>query len=156
MTEKINGLLHEELVFFQVEANSREELLNKLSDELYIKNYVKDTFKEAVLEREQIFPTGLPTAGVKVAIPHTDAVHVIKPAIVIATLKNSIIFKEMGLGENDIDVELVIMMAINNPSEQVNTLSKLMGIFSNEELLKKIKDSKQVDEVLALIGKEVS
>lgn len=153
--ERANGLLHEELVFFDMEADNRDELLSKLSDELYKKGYVKETFKAAVIAREKVFPTGLPTAGVKVAIPHTDAEHVNKATIVFANLKKPVIFKEMGLGEADIHAELIIMMAINNPSEQVDTLSKLMNIFSNKKLLLQLKATSKREEVLELLEKQI-
>lgn len=130
-----DNLLHEELIFLNYEASDREELLRKLSSELEKGGYVKESYVKGILDREKVFPTGLNTEGVKVALPHTDAVHVNKAAIVIAKLKEPVVFKEMGFGEKDVEAKLIFMMAVKNPSEQVTTLSRLMSILSNKETL---------------------
>ncbi len=151
-----NSLINKELILLDFAADDKFDLLNKLSSLLIQKGYAKASFKNAVIEREKIFPTGLITKGANVAIPHTDPEHVIKPAIIFAKLKNPITFKEMGSGEKDIDSELIFMLAINNPKEQVTTLSKLMSIFSNEETLTKFKNSDESSEILELLNKELS
>ncbi|MFD3157730.1 PTS sugar transporter subunit IIA [Haloimpatiens sp. FM7330] len=146
-----NSLINKELILLDFDAKDKFDLLSKLSSILIEKSYVKPSFENAVIEREKVFPTGLITEGANVAIPHTDAIHVIKPTIVFAKLKNPITFKEMGLGKKDINSELIFMLAINNPKEQVSTLSNLMSIFSNKELLSNIKDSNDVLEILNLL-----
>lgn len=128
-------LLHEDLIFLNYEAKSKEELLQSLSSILRERGYVKDSYTKGVLEREKVFPTGLNTEGIKVAIPHTDVEHVNEAAILIAKLKEPVVFKEMGSGINDVEAKLIFMMAIKNPEDQVKALSKLMSIFSNKEVL---------------------
>lgn len=140
MNENKN-LLHEDLIFLNYKADSKEELLTKLSNVLFQKGYVKDSFLEGILEREKVFPTGLNTEGIKVAIPHTDAKHVNSPAILVAKLNEQVTFKEMGSNINDVDARLIFMLAIKNPDEQVKTLSKLMSIFLNKEVLMDVYNS---------------
>lgn len=53
-------------IITKLSCNSKEELLSQLGGVLEDKGYVKDTYVDAILEREKIFPTGLPTAGVAV------------------------------------------------------------------------------------------
>jgi len=149
-------LLHEELVLLDYEAENREDLLYKLASVLNDKGYVKESYIQGVLEREKKFPTGLNTEGVKVALPHTDAKHVNKPAILIAKLKKPVKFKEMGLGENDVEAKLIFMMAVKNPDEQVKTLSKLMGILCQKELLTKLYDSTNESEVVDILSKVIN
>ena len=66
-------LLKEKLIFIDVEAKDREEAIGKMAKELYKKGYVKESYINAILDREKVFPTGLPTEEVGVAIPHTDS-----------------------------------------------------------------------------------
>lgn len=146
-------LLHEELIFLDYEADSREELLRKLASELKQRGYVKESYIKGVLDREKVFPTGLNTAGVKVALPHTDAIHVNKAAIVVAKLKKPVIFKEMGFGEKDVEAKLIIMMAVRKPEDQVKTLSKLMSILSDEETLTSLYNCKDKTEVITILNK---
>lgn len=140
-------LLNEELILMDYEVNDKEELLRGLGTILREKGFVKESYVEGLLEREETFPTGLNTPGVSVAIPHTYAIHVEKPAILIAKLKKPVIFKEMGSGENDVEAKLIFMLAIKKPDQQVITLSKLMSIFSNEETLLKIYNAKEKFEI---------
>ncbi|AGK98540.1 PTS sugar transporter subunit IIA [Clostridium pasteurianum] len=145
-------LLHEDLIFINYEAQSKEDLLKKLSQVLREKGYVKDSYTEGILQREVIYPTGLNTEAIKVAIPHTDAVHVNKSTILVAVLNNTVTFKEMGNGINDVDANLIFMLAIKNPNSQVATLSKLMSILSNKERLLSIYNSKTEKEVINVLS----
>lgn len=147
MNEDVS-LLHEDLVLIDYEANNQDDLLISLSKILIEKGYVKSSFTKGILDREKIFPTGLNTEGVKVAIPHADAKHVNIPAILIAKLKKPIVFKEMSSGTDDIEVSLVFMLAIKKSEDQPNTLSNLMTIFSNGEILKSIYMSKSASEII--------
>lgn len=120
-----------------------------MSEILIEKGYVKESFTKGILDREEMFPTGLDTEGViKVAIPHTDAKHVITPAILIAKLKKPIVFKEMGSDTNEVKVSLIFMLALHSHEEQLETLNKLMNVFSSGEILKGIYESKLSCEVL--------
>ena len=62
------------------EARNKEEALRLTFQKLYEEGLVKESFYEGCVEREKQFPTGLDTP-VPVAIPHTDSVHVISPAV---------------------------------------------------------------------------
>lgn len=147
MDEKI-PLLHEDLVLINYEAKNRNDLLTGLSKILIDKGYVKESYTSGILNREKNFPTGLNTEGVKVAIPHTDAKYVNVPAILIAKLKNPVIFKEMSSGTEDVQVLLVFMLAIKDPNIQLKTLSKIMEIFSDGETLKSIYESDSASKII--------
>ncbi|WP_106461192.1 PTS sugar transporter subunit IIA [Anaerococcus sp. Marseille-P3915] len=145
--------VREDLIFIDLDCNSREELIKYMSDQMMNAGKVKETYCNAVLERELIYPTGLNTGDIKVAIPHTDPVHVNSAGISVATLKKSVEFKNMEDPNQNIDVDLVFMLAVANPEAQVPLLVKLMGVFSDKELLKKIKDSKTKQEIKQILEK---
>lgn len=151
MEENIT-LLNEELIFLDFESANQEELLKELGNFLYSKGYVKESYVDGIIQREKVFPTGLNTLGVAVAIPHTDAKHVNKSALLVAKLKNPICFKEMGNGINDVYVKLIFMLAIKNPDEQLKTLSKLMSIFSEEKTLLNIYNAKIKKDIFNILN----
>jgi galactitol PTS system EIIA component len=152
MNQKVE-LLDEDLIFLNYEAKDRQELLENLFKELQKRGYVKNSYLQGILNREKIFPTGLNTDGVKVAVPHTDAIHVNKPVIVVAKLKDPVIFKEMGNSANDVRVQLVFMLAIKNPDIQVKTLSNLMSIFSDKEKLIDVYESVNKKQIMYKLSK---
>ena len=89
-------LIEEENFFIKSEAKTYQEIIKELGEHLFSKGYVKDTFTQAVLDREEAYPTGLQAPGGGVAIPHTDSEHVITSALSIATLDEPVDFHVMA------------------------------------------------------------
>jgi PTS system galactitol-specific IIA component len=125
-------IIREDLVLVNETVQSSEEIIRKLGKLLLEEKYVKDSFIEAVLDREKIFPTGLQTTTIGFAIPHTDAEHVLKSTVAIATLKSPVIFMAMGSPEDEISVSIVMILAISDPKKVIDTLTKVISILQNE------------------------
>ncbi|HLR34755.1 MAG TPA: PTS sugar transporter subunit IIA [Tissierellales bacterium] len=147
--ENIN-IFKEDLIFMNIKGKDRNDVLSILATELYDRGYVKDTYKDAIIQREKNNPTGLPTMGVKVALPHTDTIHVNEPAIALGILEEPVIFEDMGSGE-ELEVEIVFMLAVKNPSAQVKVLKKLIDLFQDSEFLISLKNSENKSEAYRLI-----
>lgn len=92
---EIGELLDRELIFCGLKAKDSEEAIRRIGQAMYERGLVKETFVEAVLEREREMPTGLPLDEINAAIPHADIEHVIKPALTIATLNEPVLFRVM-------------------------------------------------------------
>lgn len=149
------GLLREELVVIDMNAEDSNEAIGKLAEILYENNFVKESYIKAVLDREETFPTGLPTEGVGVAIPHTDVEHVNIPVMGVAVLKKPVIFNMMGMSGEKVKVQLIFMLAIKEPEAQIELLQKLMNIFQDKNILEKILQSAtplEVKEVFSDVG----
>lgn len=128
-------LLSPDLVFAQVKAKNAKGIIHYLANQLKKRGKVKDTFEQAVLEREKIHPTGLPSGEVAVAIPHTDVQYVNKAAIAFATLAQPVKFHNMAETKKELDVQIVVMLALKDPHGQVELLQKLMALFQDQSLL---------------------
>ena len=120
-----------------------------MADNLHRLGYVKDTYKKAVIEREKVFATGLPTLIGGVAIPHTDIQHVDIPAISIARLNKAVDFVIMGDDSNTVKVDLIFMLA---KYAQLELLQSLMGILQDENALNYIKNEKSIDNIKNFIS----
>lgn len=140
-----------DLVTLDMEAKTSKDVINNLGKLMHDKNYVKDSYIDAVIAREEELPTGLNIGNFYVAIPHTDSNHVNKSSIAIATLKSPVEFSEMINPEGKINVELVFLLAVKDPKEQVTLLKSLMAIFKNKKLLIEIKNAKDKLEVAKLL-----
>lgn len=132
----MESMLHEDLIYMDYPSKDREILLEELSEILKEKGYVKESYQRAILEREQKYPTGLNTPGIPLAMPHAEAEHVNKPAILVARFTEPVTFKEMGNSGNDVQAKFVFMLAVSDPEGHLATLSQFMSIFSQEEKLK--------------------
>jgi PTS system galactitol-specific IIA component len=152
----IKGMLDERLFVLNLEVNDRKEVIENLGRKLLDYGYVKEGFIEAVLEREEKSPTGLPTF-IPTALPHADAKYSLKPGLAMATLKKPVRFREMGNPKKTLKVELVFLVALNDPKKEVLLLKQLVQILHGEEQIKRIlcvQNSSKVMEVLFDLEKE--
>lgn len=134
-----------------------EDVVNQMAESLEERGYVKDSYSSAVLEREKVFPTGLPTEPIGVAIPHTDAEHVNNDAISIGILKEPVQFEEMGTsgGSTFVDVSIITMLAISNPSQMIPLLSQLAKSYQDSDFLNSLFNEDQVDMIMKKLKEKI-
>lgn len=151
----VNQLLNfdERNVIVNLQADDSEEVIKKLVELMDINGNVNKEYYDAVLEREKQFPTGLPTEGVRVAIPHASSEAIILSGVAVALLEKPVIFNNMANPEEEIDVELVFLIANANESEQARDLQALMQCFSDKEALSKIYSATTPYEVVEVLKK---
>lgn len=145
--------MNKDLIFINESYNDCFEFLENISDRLQKDGYVKDTFKESIIEREKIFPTGLPVEPIGVAIPHCNSEHVNEAGIVLVKFKYDVKFNSMD-GIGDVDVKIAFVLLVKEKEKQVEVLQKLMEVISNGDLLTKIYNENE-NEKLINIMKEV-
>lgn len=133
------SLFKPELVFFNFEAPDREVFFKKLSADLMAKGYIKDTWLEAIEAREKNYPTGLDCPAVKVAVPHTDPEHLIKPYIAVVKPLRPIVFEGMAGMGGEVPTQLIVNLGVKAHEEgQVAILQALMKVFINKEAVNEI------------------
>jgi fructose PTS system EIIBC or EIIC component len=136
---ELRNMTDEQLVIFDVDSTSKQEILETLAGALFEKDILtsKEDFLTAVLERETISPTGL-EAGL--AIPHGKSRSVKKAAFAVARLKNGIDTWESIDPDNK--VQLVFLLAIPDAEAGSTHLSVL------SELSTRLMDQAYVDNLM--------
>ncbi|MFI3174556.1 MAG: PTS sugar transporter subunit IIA [Bacillota bacterium] len=142
-----------ELIMQDVEAKTSKEVIQKVGELFLKEGFVKDTYINAVQERELVYPTGLQLEGIGIAMPHTDPEHVNKPGICIAKLKEPVQFFHMGEEDVPVEAEMIFMMAITDPNAQIETLQKVLSVFQNPEVVAQFKATTD-EESLYAVAKE--
>ncbi|VBB05077.1 phosphoenolpyruvate-dependent sugar phosphotransferase system eiia 2 [Lucifera butyrica] len=145
-------MLDLDLIKLNLKAATAAEVIKTLGELMAAKQYVKDSYVAAVLEREKNLPTGLLIGDQGVAIPHTDSAHVNQSKIAVASLRSPAVFHLMVSPGEKIDVSLVFLLAVKEPASQVQLLKNLMAVFQNRELLIKLKRAGTSEEVARLLG----
>ena len=140
-------LVHKENIMLNLSATDKESVLSQMSEVLFQNGFVKSTFKDAVIDREKEFATGLPTHLCSVAIPHTDVEHINHRTIGVAVLEKEVPFIEMGTLDQQTEVKIVFMLAMDKVDEQ-----QLMQIFQSEEKLEQILRTKDETILATLIN----
>ncbi|MBK1813630.1 sigma 54-interacting transcriptional regulator [Clostridium sp. YIM B02505] len=123
----LEALIQEDLIYLELDALSKEDVLDKMTQELESNGYVNNKFALSVYKREGM---GSGIFNNKVAIPHGLPENVIKPVISIAKLKNPVQW------DGDVMVDLVFMLALkeNNREE----IKKLFNMIRDENLLNEL------------------
>jgi PTS system galactitol-specific IIA component len=152
---KIDDILKEDCIIERLEASSKEEALSIMSNMLLSMGYVKESFPEAILEREKHYPSGLPMEGHKIAIPHTDAEHVHKSVILFARLAHPLEFSSMGDPDEKIDVSLISMFALAAKKEIGKMLEVLITAYSSNEVLEEILNAPSAREIYNILYQNV-
>ena len=136
-------------------AASYTEVLERMCSHLCKKGIVKETYKQAILDREANFPTGLNTGGINIAIPHADVCHVNKASICVALLHPTVEFHAMDEPEDVVPISLVIMLVLTEPHGHLEMLQKVVALIQNQDEVKKIITAEDLSDVETLIRKHL-
>lgn len=151
MEDTFVSLFDKELVVLALDVPTAEQAISTLAGKFLAHGYVKESFLAAVLKREGMHPTGLPTE-VPVGMPHTDVEHCIKPGIAVGVLKRPVEFGAMGEIGAKVTVNLVFLLSVVNPAAQVKLLSQLIDFFQKSDYMRKLASAKSAEEVLGTLS----
>lgn len=143
--------LDKNLIHLQMEAITPDDVLEKLGGTFIETGYSTQDYVVALKAREAQFPTGLDINGFGVAIPHTDAGYVIQETVGIATLKQPVKFIQMGSDDTPVMINVVFMLAIEDPKTHIKKLQKILRIIQDEVVLENIYKATSKDEVINII-----
>lgn len=144
--------LHKALIFANQSFKTKEEILSFMADKLHENGYVKESYKENIISRENEYPTGLNSESPKVAIPHTDYIHVNNSTLGFISLAEEVMFSNMENPDEEIPIKIVIVMALNNPEGQLEMLQKIMGIVQENELKERILLASSNEELFTVVN----
>jgi len=139
------------VILTNLDASNKEEVFKALHEELYKNGNVKESFYNGLVKRENEYPTGLALSNYNVAIPHTDAQHIINSCIAVATLKNPVQFQCMEDESISIDVSVVFMLAMGDAHGHIEMLQKLVSLIQNDSFLENLINSKDKNEIIQYI-----
>lgn len=144
--------IREDLVLLPMRAETARDAIVQLGERLKAAGSVKESWTQAALKREETFATGLPTPEIGVAIPHTDAEHVLERAIAVGVLPEPVDFGEMGTPENAVPVQIVCALAVAKSEHLVTLLQRLVELFQTPGLLRQIVEADSSAEVVGIFN----
>ncbi len=133
------------------QALNRRELLSHLAEIAIENGWAKEGFAQALVEREEKYPTGIHAPGSGIAIPHADAEWTIVPGLIVAVLEQPVAFEPMGGQGGEVQASLVFLLLISDPDDHVAFLSALADFISDAEKLHQL----QQDDGLASLLKHL-
>lgn len=143
--------IKESLIFLGLDGSSRDEILMQMGSALIREGYAKESYVEALIEREKNFPTGLSIGTLGIAIPHTEAKYVEKEGIAIGVLKHAVDFGQMGTDDEVTKVQLVFMLTIKDQGKYVEYLKNLLEVIRDKQVLEQFLDAKSSREMIEIV-----
>ena len=143
--------LRESLIFTNLEAKTYEDVMRAVGQKVTAEGFAKESYVDALINREKDFPTGLDIDGFGVAIPHTDVSHVNKAATAIAILKNPVTFVQMGTDDDYVDAKVVFVLAVDDPKGHLEQLQRIISIIQDKDALEKLTQVNEASEIINVI-----
>ncbi len=143
--------LDEALILTDIDASNYSDVMEIMGREFVSNGYCKDTFVEALKEREAEYPTGIDIDGFGVAMPHTNITHVNKSAVGIGVLKNPVTFTHMGTDDEEVNVKLIFMLAVQDPNAHLEKMQAILSVIQDKDVLAKLALAKDKKEIISLI-----
>lgn len=145
-TDLMNEMISTQFLHVGLKVADQNELFTTMTGSLMSSGRVRASYLQALLDREAVFPTGLPV-GCGVAIPHADAEHVLTDTIAIATLTEPVNFGEMGGSDDLVAVRVVIMLALTATGGHIKILQRVVKAIQNTAFLDAVTESKTAEEL---------
>ena len=139
--------LKEELIFPKLEASNSKEVFEQVGGKFIEEGFCKDSYVDALVNRESEFPTGIDVDGFGIAIPHTRPEKgSLKIGCSLITLKEPVHFE----GDESAVKVLICFSAVDNASH-LDVLRMIME-FINEGMIDEIANVDTYDELIKLIN----
>ena len=142
----------ENIIFLPDNIKTKENVLDNISLLMFRNGYVKESYIEAIKKREDTFPTGLNTKSYGIAIPHVDSKHVNEATIAVGILKEPVEFQEMGAEDIIVPVRIIFMLAIKDPSKQLEVLQAVISLIENGAKIDELVQANDATDVLQILN----
>ena len=143
-------LVAPEHVVLGCEAVSSDQVIRILSSLLEASGNVEPGYADACILREATDPTGLPTEGAAVALPHADPDLVVRSAIAVAVPLAAVPFRQMGDPDVEVRAEAVFLLAMSGPEGQLSALRQVAEFIQDPVRVRALVDARQPEEVRAM------
>lgn len=151
MNEGVQIQLSTDCVQLGVTADTWQDAIRKACKPLVLHGHTTQFYPDDVIARETMWPTGLPTTPVAIAIPHAlISDNIIRPQIAACVLSAPVPFAQSGGTAEDetLDVQLIFILALKDAQTQLGVLQNLMAVFSDEELLTGLLNANSPEEFI--------
>lgn len=128
--------MEQNILVIDGKAADSQEALKQAFTALYARGFVKESFLQGCIEREEIFPTGLALTP-PIAIPHTDPIHVNEAAVCVVRLASPVIFRSMEDPAQEIPVEFLFNLALRESGDQLAMLQAILSVARDGQFLQR-------------------
>lgn len=149
----LSDVTEKDLIVLDQHWNNRKTILDNLSQLLYEKGKIsdKETFLQAVWERENISETGFEQG---IAIPHGKSPVVIQPAFAAVRLTQPVEDWPTMDGEDKVSLVFLLAVPLGDDAGHLRLLSSLSLALMDEGNVNALKNAPTIDEFLSLLNSQ--
>lgn len=151
----LNSRLEPELILLNEAPLDRNIVFNSVSKLLLSKNYVEQSYLEALIAREENHPTAMQLEKMGVAIPHVDVEHVREEKLVVVTCPEGIVFNQAEDPDSTMKVNVIFFLLLKEKDAHLEFLMKLISLFQRSNEMDQILWSKSKNDVMELLSKNL-
>ena len=151
----LNTSLDSELIHLHQEPQDRTTLFSFITDQLLAKGIVEESYREALLLREQNHPTAMQLETMGVAIPHVDVEHVRHERLVVVTCPQGIEFNQAEDPDLTMKVHVIFFLLLKEKDAHLEFLMKLISLFQKTAEMNALLATTSVDEVVQMLAKNL-
>ena len=142
-------------IMYNTNFQTKEELFKGATDYLVAKGFATEEFEAALREREERFPTGLPSTPPS-AIPHSDGTYAKEDVIVCILNETPLEFNQMGAEKGTVvHPRVIFVMMVRDKITHLEQLQVLIEKTRNHELIAQLQDAADEAAFAALVEKEL-
>lgn len=151
----LNTSLDSELIHLHQAPQDRTALFRYITDQLLAKGIVEESYREALLLREQNHPTAMQLETMGVAIPHVDVEHVCQERLVVVTCPQGIEFNQAEDPDLTMKVHVIFFLLLKEKDAHLEFLMKLISLFQKTAEMNALLGTTSVDEVVQMLAKNL-
>lgn len=144
-------MIRDELCELDLDVKNTDEFFQVMSEKAKCLGYITEHFLTAIKNREEEFPTALPTQPYPVAIPHSDPIHIIKQFIAPVRLKHAINWCEMANNDSILQVRVVFLLGFKGEAGHVELLQVLLENFQDENIMESLLKAETKEKYLQIV-----
>lgn len=107
---------------------------------------VKNTYPQALLDREKDYPTGIALDGYSIAIPHCSADNAISPAIYLIRPNAPVPFDQAD-DTGKVNAQLIIALIVTDPKDQLVLLKNLFTNIQDSDFFYSLLNAKSEEDL---------
>lgn len=137
------------------DGDDSEEALSEIAQFARERGLVDDEYAQALLEREQAYPTGLPLPNrdYGIAIPHANPEYVNEHSLVLSVPDTPVTFDSMDDPAETVDARAILLLVVKDEDEYPDFLSSLISMFQRDSIATLVEDGR-AEELLDRIIEE--
>lgn len=153
MNDIFDGIYYDALLLDNV--NTKEEAIAYMAGYLQKKDYVNTKYAAATIEREHVYPTGLATKPIGVAVAHSQSENVIGQSVLLGITKKPIKFCKMEDSKSEIDVGIIFMLALKGENTHLNYLKNIVNFCKYEDKTERLYSVQSAEEAYKIFLYEI-